>query len=69
MVGRIILVQEGRFRLLLDDGRARLFTLGVGAALEPQDLIGLQRRQARVSIRTHAAAGLLSEVADRITEI
>src|SRR5581483_5375475 len=33
--GRIVVVQEGRFRLITDRGQARLFLLAADAPLEP----------------------------------
>ena len=36
--GTILVVQEGRFRLLTDDGRGLVFLLASDAAPEPQDL-------------------------------
>jgi len=47
--GRVLLVQEGRFRLLQDDGRALVLVLGTHAAIEPQDLPALLNRRVRVS--------------------
>ena len=41
VTGVIDVVQEGRFRLALPDGRSMLFVLSHDAALDPQDLPGL----------------------------
>lgn len=48
VTGRILLVQESRFRLLTDDGRGMVFLLGYDAPLEPQDLPFLTHRRVRV---------------------
>lgn len=47
--GRILLVQEGRFRLLDDRGRGAVFLLAPDAPLEPQDLPPLTGRRVRVT--------------------
>lgn len=49
--GTILAVQEGRFRLLTDDGRGLLFVLATDAPLEPQDLPSLTHRRVRVAYR------------------
>jgi len=46
--GVIILVEEGRFALVRDDGRVMPFLLAHNASLEPQDLPLLKRDQRRV---------------------
>lgn len=51
VTGRILLVQEGRFRLLRDDGAGQSFALAPGAGLEPQDLPALRNRRVRVRFR------------------
>lgn len=48
VTGRILLVQESRFRLLTDDGRGMVFLLAYDAPLEPQDLPSLTHRRVRV---------------------
>jgi hypothetical protein len=65
-VGRVSLVQEGRFQLVEDDGRSTLFILSHGATIEPQDLPALQRDASRVSVRCDAAPGKIAEVAHAI---
>ena len=64
--GIVVVAQEGRFRLITDEGRAVLFVLAHDAALEPQDLADLQRAQARVRVRYARAPGLMGKVATRI---
>jgi hypothetical protein len=65
-VGRVNLVQEGRFQLVEDDGRSTLFILGHDAPLEPQDLPALQRRGTRIAVRCDPAPGKLAWVAHSI---
>jgi hypothetical protein len=64
--GVITVVQEGRFRLVGDDGVAKQFVLSHSAPLEPQDLPPLQRGQARVAVRyddsPHLVAGVAHDV-------
>lgn len=69
MDGIVTIVQEGRFQLLDDDGVAHLFLLGHGAAVEPQQLAPLQKRQARVRVRYRPAPDLIGHQAQRITVI
>ena len=67
--GRIMLCQEGRFRLASTDGRSTLFILSRKAPLEPQDLESLARRMAPVEVRHEPAPGLNARLAHDITEI
>lgn len=46
--GTVLLVQEGRFRLLTEDGRGMMFLLAHDAPMEPQDLPPLTGRRVRV---------------------
>ncbi len=62
-VGKVVVVQEGRFRLISDDGRAHLFLLTHDAPLEAQDLLDLARRQARVCVDYAGAPGLVARLA------
>ena len=48
--GVIDLVQEGRFRLALPDGRSMLFVLSHDAGLDPQDLPRLQEDGLAVTV-------------------
>ena len=61
--GIITVVQEGRFRLVGDDGVPKQFVLSHRAPLEPQDLPPLQRSQARVAVRYEDSARLIAGVA------
>jgi hypothetical protein len=64
VAGVVLLVQEGRLRLLTDDGRCRVFLLSHAAAIEPQDLALLPGR--RVRLWHHASPKLM---AGTITDI
>ena len=48
MSGRVLMVQESRFRLLRDDGRGLTLVLAPSAAIEPQDLPPLTGRRVRL---------------------
>jgi hypothetical protein len=61
--GFITVVQEGRFRLVGDDGVPKQFVLAHDAPLEPQDLPPLQRSQAHVEIRYEDSARLVAGIA------
>ncbi|WP_431271812.1 hypothetical protein [Dankookia sp. P2] len=65
-VGRVSLVQEGRFQLVEDDGCSTLFVLSHAAAIEPQDLPALQRDSSRIAVRCYAAPGKVAQVAHAI---
>lgn len=56
--GTILMVQESRFRLLTDAGQGLAFVLSSSAPFEPQDLLPLAGRRARVDYR--ATPGLLA---------
>lgn len=62
-VGKVVVVQEGRFRLIDDDGRAHLFLLAHNAPFEAPDLLDLARRQARVRVLHTGAPGLIARLA------
>ena len=50
VTGRVTVIQEERFRLILDDGRGLLLTLGRGAATGIAELDRIKRRGARVRV-------------------
>jgi hypothetical protein len=50
MTGTVVIAQESRFQLIDDDGAGHLFILSPAASAEPQQLYGLQERQARVRV-------------------
>ena len=60
MTGTVTLVQEGRFQLSTDDGRAMLFLLASNALLEPQDLPALAEQAARVTVHYSTPDGLIA---------
>ena len=62
MTGVITIVQEGRFKMEPEDGQPMLFVLAPSAPIEPQDLPGLQRSQARVTVRYEDAGTLIAGV-------
>lgn len=66
VIGRVLLVQEGRFELLSDNGQGHIFLLAPGSGVEADDLAALQRRQARVLVQDAAAPGLTARVAKHI---
>ena len=62
MTGIITIVQEGRFKMEPEDGPPMLFVLAPSAPIEPQDLPGLQRAQALVTVRYKDADTLIAGV-------
>jgi len=66
MEGVVTLAQESRFQLLDDGGVAHLFVLAHGAAAEPSQLGGLQRRQARVRVAYVESTNLIANIARKI---
>jgi hypothetical protein len=66
--GTIVTVQESRFQLAVDGGGRRLFVLAHDAAVEPQQLLSLQREQSRVTVTYAQAAGLIAGKADAIAK-
>ncbi len=67
-VGRITVVQEGRFRLSREDGTSDLFVLSHAAPLEPQDLEPLAASSARVRVRYEDAPGRIAGLAHDISD-
>jgi hypothetical protein len=66
VLGRVIAVQEGRFRLVADDGRVMPFVLSHKAAAEPQDLPLLVARTTRVRVSYTESQHLIAHVAQRV---
>lgn len=66
MVGVVTLAQESRFQLTDDHGIAHLFIVSHGASAEPWQLVELQHRQARVSVRYKESPNLIANIAKRI---
>jgi len=67
LTGVITVVQEGRFRVVGDDGVPRQFVLSHRAPLEPQDLPPLQRAQAHVRVAYAPSRSLIAGVAHDLT--
>ena len=61
--GRLIQVQEQRFRLALDDGLTYLLTLAHNAPIEAADLQVLMRSGQHVMVEYEGQPGLTSGVA------
>ena len=61
--GIITIAQETRFRLVTDEGKAKLLVLAADAPLEPQDLHDLERDQTRVTVRFTETEPLLAGIA------
>lgn len=49
--GRILLVQEGRFRLLGEEGESYLFSLSHSASVSDSDLINWHKDNVEVKVR------------------
>jgi hypothetical protein len=64
--GFVSAVQEGRFRLVADDGRVMPFVLSHKASAEPQDLPPLAARAARVRVSYSDGPHLIANVAHRV---
>lgn len=64
--GIITLVQEGRFKLVTNDGHVMHFVLAHDAAAEPEDLPPLARAQTRVRVGYTRTDRLIAVVAHRI---
>ncbi len=69
VTGSILLVQEGRFRLMTDDGRGFLLTLAHDAGIEPSDLERLHRENVRVEVEYEGDPNLVSGVARRVRAV
>jgi hypothetical protein len=59
-------VQEGRFRLVTDDGRVMPFVLSHKASAEPQDLPPLVAKAVRVRVSYSESPHLIADVAHRV---
>ncbi|WP_366552713.1 hypothetical protein [Aquibaculum sediminis] len=69
LVGRITLVQEGRFRLVSAQGRVMLFLLSPQASLEPQDLVPLLQEDGPVTVHFHQRPGLIAGIAHDVAKV
>lgn len=65
--GTVVLVQEGRFKLVTDGGRVMHFVLAHNAAIEPEDLPPLAQRQARLRVAYQRPDHLVAAVAHRLS--
>jgi hypothetical protein len=66
IAGRIIVVQEMRFRIVTDDGRGYLFTLARNANVDTTELRRLHARDTPVRVTYAGQPGLDSCVAKRV---
>lgn len=64
--GIVSAVQEGRFRLITDDGRVMPFVLSHKASAEPQDLPPLAAKPMRVRVSYSESPHLIADVAHRV---
>ena len=69
VIGSLMVVQEGRFRLRTEDGRTLLFLLASNANIEPQDLPGLKARGGRLQVDYKERKGLIGGIAQRVTPL
>ncbi len=66
VTGHINVVQEERFRLMLDDGRNFLFTLGHGAGVDQPGLERLKKSGAHLRVEYSGEPDEVSGVAERV---
>jgi len=64
--GHILLVQEGRFRLLADGGQGLLLTLAHNANVDAADLQRFQRERSQIEVHYTGEPNLVSGVAHEI---
>jgi hypothetical protein len=69
VTGRVNLIQEQRFRLILDDGRSFLFTLGHNASMDAGALETVKRKHQRVRVAFTGEPDQASGVARTIQPI
>ena len=67
--GRIIAVQEQRFRLQTESGQGLLLTLAVNANVDGQDLDRLRAAQTRIVVEYSGEPNLATGVAHRIRPV
>jgi hypothetical protein len=67
-MGRIIAVQEGRFRLLTEQGQVYLLTLAHDAPFDMSDLQRLQRERTPVRVELQGEPNLRGGVARYVLE-
>jgi hypothetical protein len=66
--GHILLVQEGRFRLLTDEGKGLLLTLSHDANATIADLQRYHREHRHVTVEYSGEANLASGAAHNVTQ-
>lgn len=66
MTGTVVIAQEGRLHVIDDQGAGHLFIVSPSNAAEPQQLYGLQARQARVRITYSRPKRVIGLLAGRI---
>ena len=66
LTGRVLIVQEGRFQVIDDEGAGHLFILSPHAALETTQLRPLAKAQARVTVTYRDAALVVGLMAERV---
>jgi hypothetical protein len=69
IVGRIIAVQEERFRLSSDGGQVYLLTLAARSGLNSPALSKLHKEQSRVSVHFSGEPNLTGGVAENVRRI
>ncbi len=67
--GRIVSVQEERFRLMTDDGETLLLTLARFSHVSPHDLHRWQETSARLAVTYEGSPDLVSGVARSINPL
>ncbi len=69
ITGRILAVQEYRFRLAADDGRALLFTMNRFANIDLDQLCQMQKDSAHIKVEYEGEPDLESSTAHHIWQI
>ena len=69
MEGIITIIQESRFQLTDDSGASHLFILGHSASAEPEQLMPLQRAQARVRVKYIQPRNIIGMVATAVARM
>ena len=67
--GVVIVAQENRFQLALDEGGTRIFIVAHDAGIEPDQLAALRREQAHVAVTFRPVDGLIADEACAISKI
>lgn len=67
--GRVTVVQEQRFHLIMDDGRGLLLTLSARAPVSTDDLQRFRQAQERIRVEYSGDPGLASAVAHSVCPV